>query len=533
MNQSTVNLQYKKKLKKTWGSFFARFGKLNPVQIAVIPPLLEGKNVIICSPTASGKTEAVFAPIIERIQPVKEEIGLHLLYVAPTRALVNNIYYRLESVIKMCGMKIAIRTGDRREYSMKKPEHLLLTTPESLDSLLCRYPHIFKTLKAIILDEIHLLDATFRGDQLRVLLERIRLEHAKAPLQYAALSATLYDPKETALSYFQPVEAISMGEPRPLQLHLFQDMERLIGFIKREKLHKILMFANSRKDVERLGTELKALWPKDRIMIHHGSLSKQARETAEQILRLWRWGICIATTTLEIGIDIGDFDGVVCYRPPLTPSSFQQRIGRGCRQVKMVQALGYCENEAEQSCFEIYAEMARIGQIEPLEYLPDISVAIQQLFSLLFAHPRGFPKKLLESLLSSLITPHQYEEIVNHLIDQGYFTYIRERFLATEKLMDLGEKGFIHSNIPSFKEYRVINRETGKKIGEIGMQATQGTIFVLGGRVWETMAIKGLNLYARPVAQKPQFRHFRKRSSLGAFSRLLPESLKQDLLKGI
>jgi ATP-dependent Lhr-like helicase len=300
----------------------------------------------------------------------------------------------------------------------------------------------------------------------------------------------------------------------------------MIGFIKREKLHKVLIFANSRRDVEKLGAELKVLWPGDRIVIHHGSLSKTVREAAEKALREWRWGICIATTTLEIGIDIGDFDAIVCYHPPLTPSSFQQRIGRGCRREEVMQALGYCANEEEKACFQLYAHMARLGEIEPSGYQPDISVVVQQIFSYLFCHTRGEHMTTLASLLKPLANPYQLETILNHLIELGYLHYRRERFCASEKLMDLAEKGLIHSNIPSQREYRVIDIASGRQVGEIAIQAVPGTIFVLGGRVWEILFTKGLKLTARAIAQKPEFKHFRKKSSAGAFSRFLPKSLR-------
>jgi ATP-dependent Lhr-like helicase len=521
-------LSIKKRLKRAWSPFFGRFGSLNPIQLAVIPHVLRGENVIIASPTASGKTEAVFAPLVERIHESGAERGLTILYISPTRALVNNIYTRLNGILKQCGLLAAVKTGDRPEFSIKEPEHVLFTTPESLDSLLCRQPNIWNGLKAIILDEIHLIDAGYRGDQLRILLERIRFEHMRLPLQYAALSATLYEPEETALRYFQPVTSIRIGEPRALSLTLFSDLKKMIEFIKQEKMHKVLIFANSRRDVERLGAELKAFWPKDRIVIHHGSLSRQLRNSAEKALQEWRWGICIATMTLEIGIDIGDFEAVACYRPPHTPSSFQQRVGRGCRQREVMQALGYCETEEEKACFQLYAHMARQGEFEPIDYTPDTSVAVQQIFSYLFCHTRGEEKARLESLLSLLIDPYQIETIIDHLIDLGYINQKRDRLYATEKLMDLGEKGIIHSNIPILREYRVIDRNSGRQIGEVGLQAVPGAIFVLGGRVWETLSIKGFNLYARTIAQKPEFKHFRKKSPAGAFSRFLPDSLKDQ-----
>ncbi|MGA1844009.1 MAG: helicase-related protein, partial [bacterium] len=433
---------------------------------------------------------------------------------------------RLDAVLERCGLRAAVRTGDRPEYSLKRPEQVLFTTPESLDSMLCRIPSIWKTLKAVILDEIHLVDATYRGDQVRILLERIRREHAPGPLQYAALSATLYNPQDTALRYFRPVTPIRVEDPRPLSLNLFSDLGKLVAFLKANKMHKVLIFANSRRDVERLGTEITSLWPGDRIVIHHGSLSRRVREASERALKEWRWGICVATMTLEIGIDIGDFDAIVCHRPPPTPSSFQQRVGRGCRRETVMQAIGLVENDEERGCFEIYAEMAQAGQIEPLEYEPDLSVVVQQVFSYLFSHPRGEQKETLAAILGPLADRATLDTILNHLMDLGYIHYRRERILATEKLMDLAEKGVVHSNIPSTREYRVIDRESGRMVGEIGLQAVPGTIFVLGGRVWETLSIKGLTLHARPIARKPKFSHFRKRSQQGAFSRFLPDSLK-------
>lgn len=517
----------KNKLRKTWVPFFGRFGKLNEVQLASIPYLLSGENVIISSPTASGKTEAVFAPLVETFQGSGAVMGPHILYLAPTRALVNNIYYRLKDILMACGLRAAVRTGDRPEYSIKKPEQVLFTTPESLDSMLCRHPQIWKSLKAVVLDEIHLIDGGYRGDQLRVLLERLRLEHAAKPLQYAALSATLYDPNGTARRYFQPVTTIKFGAPRPLSLDLFSDLRELINFIRTEKLHKVLVFANSRRDVERLGAELKVLWPADRVLIHHGSLSRQVRESAERALREWRWGICVATTTLEIGIDIGDFDGVVCYQPPPTPSSFQQRIGRGCRRVEVIRALGYYADEGERFCFELYTDMARMGEIEPLDYEPDLSVVVQQIFSYLFCHPRGELEDSLGAFLRPLADRRQIETILSHLIDLDYIAHRRGRFYAAEKLMNLAERGLIHSNIPSPREYRVIDLDSGRPVGEIGLEAVPGTVFVLAGRVWETVAIKGLTLSAKAMARKPEFAHFRKKSRLGAFSHFLPVQFRK------
>ena len=121
----------KNRLKHTWSIFFSQFFRLTPVQKAAIPPILEGKNVIVCSPTASGKTEAVVAPLIERlIEQFKIEEGgnLSLLYLAPTRALLNNLYERLKMPLKKCGLNALLRTGDK-SYLPKKSFQVLFTTP--------------------------------------------------------------------------------------------------------------------------------------------------------------------------------------------------------------------------------------------------------------------------------------------------------------------------------------------------------------------------------------------------------------------
>jgi len=515
----------KRDLYSVWHPFFSRFGQINPIQKEIIPHVLAGKNLIVCSPAASGKTEAVFAPLIQRLLREGHREGLNLLYIAPTRALVNNIFYRLKDVLAHCGFKAAIKTGDRPQYSSTANIQILFTTPESFDSLLCRWPGIWSNLRAIVLDEIHLLDGNYRGDQLRILLERLRQEHSKVSLQYIALSATLYDPEGTAQRYFQPVMALKLGHPRPISLRLFARLPELIGFIREERLHKVLIFANSRREVERLATQLKSLWPPERIILHHASLSKNLRESAEEMLRQWRWGICIATTTLEVGIDIGDFEAVVCYHPPPTPSSFQQRIGRGCRRQDTLRVIGFFSNEAERDCFRLYTQMAQAGVTEPLDYRPDPSVVIQQVFSYLFSHPGGAELPRLRSLFCPFVDAYRLDLILQHLIEKGYIYIRMNKLFASQRLMDLAEKGYIHSNIPNYKEYQVINRDDGKQIGELGMEAVPGTIFVLGGRVWETDSIKGRNIYVHPIAQRPEVQHFTQKKSRGAFYYLLPKDL--------
>ncbi len=510
-------------LKYTWSPFFARFGTLTPVQTAVIPVLLSGENVIVCSPTATGKTEAVVAPLIERLIPEINK-NLILLYIAPTKALLNNLLERLKLPLEKCGFKAIVRTGDK-PYLPKGTFHLLFITPESFDSLLCRQKDIWQSIKAIVIDEIHFLDNTYRGDQLRVLLKRL-LEKLKEIPQFAALSATLFDPKAVATRYFYPVKVIEVGQPRSLKFFLSNNWAQIINFLKENKWLKAIIFCNRRKDVESLYLELSRYWPKDRILTHHASLSYRIRKETEQLLRQWRWGLCICTSTLEIGIDIGDFDVAICYHPPPTPSAFQQRIGRASRQKDFIAAIGFYENEAEAECFNIYAGLAVQGMVEPIEYIPDLSVIVQQTFSMLFAQPSGIMRENLFSLLSPLASFEIIEKILIHLLDTAWIEERRGKFFASEKLMNLGERGVIHSNIPQSREFRVIEMSTQKYIGEINLEASEGNRFILGGKLWEIQKIKGKNLFVQLVTGTPTLNAFRKRFSHGAFTRFLPKELQ-------
>ncbi|MBC7131299.1 DEAD/DEAH box helicase, partial [Candidatus Bathyarchaeota archaeon] len=184
-----------------------------PVQIEVIPKILNGNNLVICSPTASGKTEAVMAPICEKIQLCRSR-GLKVLYITPTKALANDLRGRLTQPLADMCVTIDIKTGDR-PFDCRKSVDILVTTPESFDSLLCRHPEIFSSLRFVVLDELHLLDGTYRGDQLRLLLKR--LDQIAGKMQTIILSATLADPKEVAKRYVDDFEISIVKDQKEIE----------------------------------------------------------------------------------------------------------------------------------------------------------------------------------------------------------------------------------------------------------------------------------------------------------------------------
>lgn len=527
MNDAAI----KKLLKRTYGPFFGGFGRLTPIQSALIPPLMEGKNAIGVSPAASGKTEAALAPIAERILTTGEK-PLSILYLAPTRALINDIEKRIREPLASVGLTLSVRTGDRPELCTKHPENVLLTTPESLDSLLCRYPRIWKDTRAVILDEIHVLDNTYRGDQLRILIRRLEKWHTEKTVQSCALSATISQPADMADRYFESATVVRAGTIRGISIHLFPDMVEVIRFLRRNKYHKALIFCNSRKNVEELALSLKSLWPRDRILVHHGSLSRKERESVEATMRTWQWGLCVCTMTMELGIDIGDIDAVVLYGPPPTPSAFMQRIGRGGRRENEIQAIGCYRNDPdERAQFEIYSRMAERGLTEEIMYTADISVCIQQVFSILYGKPEGLRWDDMRNILSPLCDTDTFKAVLAHLTDLGLVEESLGRYRATTKLMDMGYRGFIHSNIPQTRDFRIMDADTGRVIGELFIEAAVGSHFVLSGKVWQILQVKSKQktVIAGQVGPLDSVAHFARRYSFGAFSRYLPGELRPSV----
>jgi ATP-dependent Lhr-like helicase len=379
----------------------------------------------------------------------------------------------------------------------------------------------------VVLDDLHLIDGTYRGDQLRVLLERLRLRKECASIQYAAMTATAAEPQTLAQRYFNPVTVVEAGTRRAVQLKLFETLQELVSYARKLKITKILFFTNSRIDAEVLFKSLSDLWPRDRILIHHGSLSKKIREEVEGTMRSWSWGICISTTTLEIGIDIGDIDAVAILYPPFFASSFQQRIGRGSRTKNEISVLGLYRDQGEKQIFELYCEMANLGLVEQSLYMPDLSVVVQQLFSILFERRRGITENELFTNVCTLCTRDEYSAILNYLISRQFLEERAMKILGSEKIMNLGERGLIHSNIPDSREREIVDFNTGRVMGKASIGVSGASYFVFAGRLWRAKEVTAKRIVAVQAGGSVEIKNFLKRPEKGAFSDYLPPDLRE------
>lgn len=324
-------------------AFYGRFAVLRPPQEAVIRPILSGENVVLSSSTGSGKTEAISAPLISRYydDAVKTD-GLVMMYIAPTKALVNDLEKRLRAPLDACGLRLGIRHGDRDDLVAGPTPHVLITTPESLDVLLFRKEPALQTVRTVVIDEVHLLYNTQRGLQLSILLRRLR-EWVGRDMQWAALSATVGSLQHTRDFLFDGnVEAALLQFPsqRPIDAvirHCVDESSflQIVQKLTEGNSIKLLVFANSRRECERLAGILhQDERLREFVLAHYSSLSPEVRVETERKFAASDTAICIATSTLELGIDIGDIDAVLLWDTPNSVESFLQRIGRGNRRAE-------------------------------------------------------------------------------------------------------------------------------------------------------------------------------------------------------
>jgi ATP-dependent Lhr-like helicase len=523
--------------------FFARHGRFTAVQEQAIPPILDGRDTLVIAATATGKTEAVIAPLLERQwqrlnRP--DHYGLGILYICPTRALVRDLYERLQPSLADSGVTMAIKTGDTGPLSAKRPPAILLTTPESTDSLLTREPRLFISAQAIVLDEIHLFDNTPRGDHVRCLLprlERIRQYAAPevSPAQRVALSATVPDPAGVARRYLQQgviVHALGgrrlVAEVRPLY-----DLSEVAAALAQRAAQKSLLFCNTREEVEQTAAYLRRHLPHQaEVFVHYGNLDAQMRRDVETRFAAVAVAVCVCTSTLELGIDIGSVDDIVLLGAPYSPASFLQRVGRGGRRTAHMRVLCLPKSPGEWARFEALLTLANAQQgvegaggraevaggrgqgaggraevaggeeqgadgklrsqnvedVQVYGFRP--SVLAQQVFSLIKQSPTGSIRLAdVRRIAPPEVTSEEIGQIVSHLAFTGYLQPGRlGEWKPDGKLQELLDRHEIYSNIGAeLLTSTAVDAYTGNVIAQTNRTYEKGTVVLFGGKAMEVM----------------------------------------------
>ena len=350
--------------------------ELRDIQEQAVSPILEGRDVLISSATASGKTEAAFLPICTALTDTAQD-ALGVLYIAPLKALINDQQLRLHELFEQIDAPVTPWHGDINAHIkrrlVERPRGALLITPESLEAMFVTrgtsIPSLAANLQFIVVDELHAFIATERGRQLQSLLHRLEVAK-RSPIPRIGLSATLGDPL-LAADFLRPnhshdvvqITSAALGREVQMQVRgylreppsrqaLEQDTDDQAQVEAEESptsdeidiaQHLFmtlrgttnLAFANRRSQVERYADLLRRLSEQAKLpnefLPHHGSLARDIREDAEDRLRGPRPTTVIATTTLELGIDVGSVDSTAQIGPPHSVASLKQRLGRSGR----------------------------------------------------------------------------------------------------------------------------------------------------------------------------------------------------------
>lgn len=333
---------------------------LRPLQKSAIEPLLNGDDAVLLAPTASGKTEAACFPLLSAMVQ-HDWHGVSVLYLCPLKALLNNLVTRVDGYAQWLGRRAALWHGDigesQRNQIRREPPDILLTTPESLEAMLIGvktdHGDLLGGVRVVVVDEVHAFAGDDRGWHLLAVLERLQRVTGQ-PIQRVGLSATVGNPREL-LTWLQgsgardrvghvvapdldmtstttAPQAVSTSPP-PGEVELdyvgsLDNAAKVIASLHRGE--KRLVFCDSRRQVEELGVALRARGVT--VFLSHASLSADERRRAELAFTEARDTVIVATSTLELGIDVGDLDRVIQIDAPGTVASFLQRIGRTGRR---------------------------------------------------------------------------------------------------------------------------------------------------------------------------------------------------------
>jgi ATP-dependent Lhr-like helicase len=488
--------------KEVGGVFFGNFAELRAVQLGAIRSICAGRNVVLSAGTGSGKTEAVVAPLVSRFRmdAIHNDEAV-ILYICPTKALINDLSRRLKTPLERLGLNLAVRHGDRNELDQSRAAHVILTTPESFGILVTKKHPSLETIRAIVLDEVHLLYNNQRGQMVAILLHRLR-KISKHPIQVAALSATV--------GRLEDIQSFMTGSAAEADLLVFPGARRIDGDIRvtntessvvdlLERLmkapqRKLLVFVNSRKDAEKIAGALKSRpGLEDLVLTHHSSLSPEGREQVERRFESESRATCVSTSTLEMGIDIGDIDAVILYGPPMTVESMLQRIGRGNRRSNKTNVICLSRDGVgsirELVIFSSMLSLAAEGRMPSQEPFLLFGAVGQQCLSKV-VQEEGVHTKISEiceevSYRPDLDRP-KVEQILDALEEQELLQRhgFKNRFGATDKLWDLRDKNLIWGNFPlGGQTIDLVNN--GRLLGTIPranlMRLAKGSKFRFGG----------------------------------------------------
>ncbi len=495
----------------------ARLGwsSLREVQELAGAALLDGMNAVVLAPTAGGKTEAAMFPILSQLVDDQPD-GLGAIYIAPIKALLNNQSERLDLYTEMVGLRRFVWHGDTTNHERRRfladPTELLMTTPESLEVMLVSErvdeAKLFNDLRVVIVDEVHAIAGQDRGAHLMSVLERIaRL--SRHDIQRIGLSATVGNP-EAILEWLQGTSQRSgtvidpPKQPAPRQLLVMHrpDLVQIASDAAQvARGCKSLFFCQSRSTTEAVAECMRRNGID--VFVHHSAVSKQEREIAEESFHRGSDTCIVCTSTLELGIDVGDLDRVLQSEAPDTVGSFLQRMGRtGRRPGQAANTTFFCETEEGVLQAIALVELAKSGWVEDVEVNHRCwPVLIHQLLAMALASD-GVAVEVVWSHLCRVgdfrgIERAEFDRLIEWMIQDESMILASGRLLLGPKAeRRFGRRNFmdLFAVFSSPQSYTVQN-VSGQPLGTLNQAFVDRLVdgvscFLLGGRGWAVLRIQ-------------------------------------------
>ena len=534
--------------------WFARtFDAPTPAQERGWPAISSGAHTLIQAPTGSGKTLAAFLWALDRAEPGK---GTQVLYVSPLKALNYDVERNLRGPLAGIGstLSVGVRTGDtppkERAQMQRRPPDILITTPESLFLLLtAQAREILRTVRFFILDEAHAVAGTKRGAHLALSMERLDALLSE-PMQRIGLSATQRPMEEIGrfVSGGRPVELVDAGRTKPLDLEVVVPLEdmrepgadgettiaspdgtrsiwpsiypKLLELVEAHR--STIVFVNNRRLAERLALRLNELAEREIARAHHGSLAREQRLEVEELLKRGEIPCLVATSSLELGIDMGALDLVVQVESPKSVAAGLQRVGRaGHRLDEPSKGRIFPKFRADLLECAVVARRMREGAIEetviprnPLDVLAQqvVAMAAQDEVSVSELHDvvrRAYPFRdlsvtQLENVLDMLAGRYPSEEFAEL---RPRITWDRTAGLVRGRE---GARRLAVTNagtIPDRGLYGVFLAGGGGRVGELDeemvYEARAGQTFLLGASTWRIEEITRDRVLVSPAPGIP------------------------------
>ena len=545
--------------------FKKKFEDFTEAQKYAIKEIHQGKNVLVSSPTGSGKTLTAFLSIISELTRLAEngklEDKIYCIYVSPLKALDNDIEKNLDEPLKEIqkiaeehGKKLeirkAVRTGDttqsERSRMLRKPPHILITTPETLSIILVapRFREKLSHVKYVIVDEIHALADNKRGAHLSLSLER--LQHLIGYFTRIGLSATVNPleriarflvgyqdnkPRECLivdvdyrkkldLKLICPVDDIVAADPEEVNNAIYDILDELIS-----KHKTALIFTNTRSGTESVVYNLKSRFPEkysdDNIMAHHSSLSRELRLEAEDKLKKGKLKAVVSSTSLELGIDIGYIDLVILLSSPKSVSRALQRIGRSGHRLreKSKGRIIVTDRDDLVECAMILKDCLE-GKIDEIN-IPEncLDVLAQHIYGMAIEHRWDIEyafEVIKRSYCYRNLSKEDYMKVLSYLA--GEYVDLEERYVYAKIWLDhekgeFGRRGKLARMLYSTNIGTIPDRSSavikckGKVVGRIDEEFLEklqkGDTFVLGGKIYRFNYARGLSVNVTPASGPP------------------------------